>query len=89
MYTMSQLYARFPNTRRRVLSPYRPVRHGKVRWWRGTVTIGEVTLELQASPSGMALPSGVRLEPEMHSKVEAYFTEQARQLNGRGGGHGR
>ena len=84
---MSTSRARFRDDGQRAIRPHRPARHGHVKWWRGTVLIGGVWIEVVASPKAMVLPTGVEMEDDLCRRIEAYAIEQARGLNERGGGY--
>lgn len=79
----------FRGTGRREVTPSRPIRHGKVKWWRGEIHVEGVTLSVVASPCGISLPANVTLDDGLYERVEAYLTGEAEKLNRRarrGGG---
>ena len=87
MSTDSQQLAfslRVEGTGRREASPDRyAAKHGSTKWWKGRIHVEGVTLFVHASPTGIALPTGVTLDDELRDRIEAHLTREAARLNRR------
>jgi hypothetical protein len=71
-------------TGRREASPDRyPAKHGGTKWWKGQIHVEGITLIVHASPTGIALPTGVTLDDELQERIEAFLTREAMKLNRR------
>lgn len=75
---------KFEGTGRREASPDRyPARHGSTKWWKGRIHVEGVTLFVHASPTGIALPTGVTLDDQLRERIESFLKREAMKLNRR------
>jgi hypothetical protein len=75
---------RVEGTGRQEVSPDRyAAKHGSTKWWKGRIHVEGVTLFVHASPTGIAIPTGVTLDDELRERIESYLTREAIRLNRR------